>query len=62
MQGVASHPVNRMEDPKRIIGKKWRAEEEQKKIPVMHSVGIERPCFCTRRITSAQQVKLQSFK
>jgi hypothetical protein len=31
MQGVASHPVNRMEDPKRIIGKKWRAEEEEER-------------------------------
>jgi hypothetical protein len=23
-------PVNRVVDPKRIIGKKWRAEEEEK--------------------------------
>jgi hypothetical protein len=30
LQGDACHLVNRVVDPKRIIGKKWRAEEEER--------------------------------
>jgi hypothetical protein len=30
VQGDAGHPGNKVVDPKRIIGKKWRAEEEER--------------------------------
>jgi hypothetical protein len=30
VRGVAIIPVNKVVDPKRIIGKKWRAEEEER--------------------------------
>jgi hypothetical protein len=30
VQGVPVIPVNKVVDPKRIIGKKWRAQEEER--------------------------------
>jgi hypothetical protein len=30
VQGDVGHPVNKVVDPKRTIGKKWRAEEEER--------------------------------